>query len=78
MRSCLGLLEALGLAAAPLAHGTLGRVQVLVAGDAADARGLGGRGLGLFLLEGVTFHDRERTPCAQPPKRCWSASTLAT
>jgi hypothetical protein len=46
----LGALEALGLAAAGLDHGTLGRVEVLVAGDAADAGGLCGGGVDLLLL----------------------------
>ena len=46
----LGLLEALGDAAAGLGHGQLGRVELLLAGHAADSGGFRRGGIGLFLL----------------------------
>ena len=46
----LGLFEALGLSASALDDRSLRGIEVLVAGDAADARRLGGRGVDLILL----------------------------
>jgi hypothetical protein len=47
----LGLLEALGLSPAALDDRTLCGVELLVAGNAADAGGLGRSGLGLLALK---------------------------